>query len=458
VASVIAGLFFFTYVTLGYAQSIQPSIDAEQLRAMQKQVQNMQQQLLQIQAQQDAQQINRTHNSAPRRQVVTTDTLTVRKTPSTSGVRLGSVPSGTRGEASHDPVLQNGFEWYFVEYVTGISGWSAGQWLAPYRGLGGADDAGEPIHTNSLGIVAGQLGSLMAQQLLTDEGMVQFNLVVPHKNTAPVQVNWGDGTIEPVRFTDAIKIVPFTGVRNLDRVEKLRHIYRNSGRYTITVTAGEQSISFPVRVTVPTSTTTTLPEMFKAVNVDGRKVTVEARLPIVDRTATGVMLGSISWGDSFSDQLILNEIPAASATSAVVTVSHTYALLDTYEITIIGRSNSITVRPPQSTYRLLMENDNDSDDPGRPLITIEKIDGLTARVQVRVPDPTFVNYFGTIDWGDGRTSTIISVDDVAARSNSRSGGVIRKTLEHTYSRPGRYLLSVTSTFGTQTTKIITISQ
>jgi hypothetical protein len=61
--------------------------------------------------------------------VRTTAALNVRQTPSTSGTLLGSQPVGSMGTITQGPTTADGYTWWFVDYTSGVDGWSAGEWL-----------------------------------------------------------------------------------------------------------------------------------------------------------------------------------------------------------------------------------------------------------------------------------------------------------------------------------------
>jgi hypothetical protein len=59
--------------------------------------------------------------------VMTTDRLKIRETP--AGRRLGSQLKGAKGTVIEGPLVANGYNWWNVNYDSGVDGWSAENWL-----------------------------------------------------------------------------------------------------------------------------------------------------------------------------------------------------------------------------------------------------------------------------------------------------------------------------------------
>lgn len=61
--------------------------------------------------------------------VITTDVLKIRSEPSLGQNRIGRVAAGTTGAIVDGPVTADGYVWWKVSYSTGLTGWSAADWL-----------------------------------------------------------------------------------------------------------------------------------------------------------------------------------------------------------------------------------------------------------------------------------------------------------------------------------------
>ncbi|HEV2210257.1 MAG TPA: hypothetical protein VG167_15880, partial [Verrucomicrobiae bacterium] len=61
--------------------------------------------------------------------VQVTASLNVRSVPSTSGTLLGTQPVGALGTVTGGPTNANGFNWWNINYDTGVDGWSAENYL-----------------------------------------------------------------------------------------------------------------------------------------------------------------------------------------------------------------------------------------------------------------------------------------------------------------------------------------
>ncbi len=61
--------------------------------------------------------------------VQTTTSLNVRSTPSTSGASLGTQTSGVLGTVTSGPTAANGYNWWNINYDTGVDGWSVEDYL-----------------------------------------------------------------------------------------------------------------------------------------------------------------------------------------------------------------------------------------------------------------------------------------------------------------------------------------
>ena len=65
-------------------------------------------------------------------EAVTSGVLNVRETSNTTGILLGTQLNGSPGVVIGGPVLQNGFNWWNIDYDTGADGWSAEDFLIRY--------------------------------------------------------------------------------------------------------------------------------------------------------------------------------------------------------------------------------------------------------------------------------------------------------------------------------------
>lgn len=61
--------------------------------------------------------------------VQTTDTLKVRGSAAVSAGLLGTVPAFTSGQVIDGPETNDGYVWWYVRYNTGMTGWSAENWM-----------------------------------------------------------------------------------------------------------------------------------------------------------------------------------------------------------------------------------------------------------------------------------------------------------------------------------------
>lgn len=60
---------------------------------------------------------------------IVTEQLRVRSLPSIQGTLLGSQLAGARGTIIDGPRVADGYEWWKMDYVSGVDGWSAGPYL-----------------------------------------------------------------------------------------------------------------------------------------------------------------------------------------------------------------------------------------------------------------------------------------------------------------------------------------
>lgn len=58
-----------------------------------------------------------------------TENLNVRVSPSLAGSRIATEPTGSQGIILDGPVDADGYKWWRIQYDSGTSGWSAGEWL-----------------------------------------------------------------------------------------------------------------------------------------------------------------------------------------------------------------------------------------------------------------------------------------------------------------------------------------
>ncbi|GEM_PF-2163871 len=104
--------------------------------------------------------------------VQTTATVNVRATPSTSGVLLGTQPTGSLGAVIGGPVVANGYNWWNVNYDTAPDGWGAENYLKN----AGAGVAPPPLSQSS--------GTIIWQ--IKKDGVLQSNSSVVVNGTTPV--------------------------------------------------------------------------------------------------------------------------------------------------------------------------------------------------------------------------------------------------------------------------------
>ena len=55
--------------------------------------------------------------------------LNVRNSPSVQSARLGGQVFGKAGKVISGPITASGYNWYHVDFTTGVDGWVAGSYL-----------------------------------------------------------------------------------------------------------------------------------------------------------------------------------------------------------------------------------------------------------------------------------------------------------------------------------------
>lgn len=83
----------------------------------------------------------------------TSSKLNVRSNPSTSSGVLGTVELGATGVVVSGPVSSGTYDWWKIQYSSGLSGWSAGDWLSKDASSGPSYAVETPTTNTEIGQV-----------------------------------------------------------------------------------------------------------------------------------------------------------------------------------------------------------------------------------------------------------------------------------------------------------------
>ncbi len=296
----ITGLLALSLLIIGYFATV-PATSAQTAPELQVTVTELQAQLALLQAVVISPAATSTNPFRLGATITTTAVIRVRSGAGTNAPFIASQPAGVHGVIVEGPVALDGYNWFKIDYATGVDGWTAGPWLRELTDLpdlvgtliGYADGVKFVTTTNStranalLACEAAAVKNQKAQIRCTwrgvqiyDSALVKstpnvvetvvaadglsvtttFLFAAPATGTlgskTPVRlgtIDWGDGT--DVASSGGTDVEPVSEVvRNTLVTVRRKHIYRSNGIYTITATGldGKTSVKMFSFTTLPT--------------------------------------------------------------------------------------------------------------------------------------------------------------------------------------------------------------